>query len=79
VRDTHCISGNISGGEAHKHREGFEKRNKGVTSICNSCCDVGMLAGAHQLCTVTLMDAGERIDFLTKYSSVKICLFVAPL
>lgn len=30
--------------------------------------------GAHQLCTVTLMDAGERPDFLLKHSSVKICL-----
>lgn len=33
-----------------------------------------MPAGAHQLCTVTLMDAGERPDFLPKYSSAKICL-----
>lgn len=30
--------------------------------------------GAHQLCTVTLMDAGECPDFLLKHSSVKICL-----
>lgn len=75
MRDTHCISGNAAAREARKQREeGCEKRNKSVTSICNSRCDVRMLAGAHQLCTVTLMDAGERPDFLPKYSSVKICL-----
>lgn len=30
--------------------------------------------GAHQLCTVTLMDAGEQPDFVLKCSSVKTCL-----
>lgn len=54
---------------------GCERRNKSVTSICNSRCDVRMLAGAHQWRTVTLMDAGECPDFLPKYSSVNICLF----
>lgn len=50
------------------------KSNKSITVICNSRCDVRMLLGAHQLRTVTLMDAGERPDFVLKCSSVKICL-----
>lgn len=77
MRNIHrtVFRGNVAAREARKQREGgCEKRNKSVTSICNSRCDVGMLAGARQLCSLTLMDAGERPDFLPKYSSAKICL-----
>lgn len=71
-------------GGTQAKREGCEKRNKSVTSICNSRCDVRMLAGAHQLCTVTLMDAGERPDFLLQMLvcedlSVVVVPFMNPL
>lgn len=73
--EIYCISGNVAAREVRKQREAaVRKRNRSVISICNSRCDVRMLAGAHQLCTVTMMDAGECPNFPPKYSSVKICL-----
>ena len=35
----------------------------------------GCRRGDNRLCTVTLMDTGERLDSLLKHSSVKICPF----
>lgn len=55
---------------------GLQEKGTRITSICNSRCDVRMLAGAHQLSTATVMDAGEFPDFFPKYSSAKICLLL---